>query len=186
MSTTQRRNDPDRRARIIAATLEMLAEHGVSQVTHRKIAEAAGVPLGSMTYYFTGIDALICEAFTQFAEQMSDYFSQHLQQAENRQQAQEAVADIICGACIATPYQMQVMHQLYASAHCYPELKTIMQAWMKRSQQSLERFFDPFTARALDAFIEGMALHYMTDSHPPSRQQILEMIGRITTVERGE
>lgn len=30
-----------------------------------------------------------------------------------------------------------------------------MQNWMQRSQQTLEQWFEPGTARALDAFIEG-------------------------------
>ena len=30
-----------------------------------------------------------------------------------------------------------------------------MQNWMQRSQQTLEQWFEPWTARALDAFIEG-------------------------------
>ncbi len=38
---------------------------------HRKIATLAGVPLGSMTYYFSGIDELLLEAFSRFTEIMS-------------------------------------------------------------------------------------------------------------------
>jgi DNA-binding transcriptional regulator YbjK len=40
-----------------------------------------------------------------------------------------------------------------------PMLKSVMQNWMRTSQTTLERWFDPVTARALDAFIEGMTLH---------------------------
>ncbi len=66
--------------KIIQATLEAVKIHGVHAVTHRKIAAIAQVPLGSMTYYFAGMDALLSEAFTLFTENMSrqyqDFFAQ--------------------------------------------------------------------------------------------------------------
>ncbi len=42
----RRPNDPQRRERILQATLDTIAAHGVHAVTHRKIATCANVPLG--------------------------------------------------------------------------------------------------------------------------------------------
>ena len=42
---------------------------------------------------------------------------------------------------------------------CIRDRKAVMQNWMRRSQQTLEQWFAPDTARGLDAFIEGMTLH---------------------------
>lgn len=67
----RRANDPQRREKIIQATLEAVKLYGIHAVTHRKIATLAGVPLGSMTYYFSGIDELLLEAFSRFTEIMS-------------------------------------------------------------------------------------------------------------------
>lgn len=175
----------ERRARILQATLDMLVEHGISNITHRKIARAADVSLGSMTYYFTGIDALIREAFEQFTYQMSEQFHLSLLQADNHDKACEAIADMISGGVLASPYNMQVMFQLYACASCRPELKKIMQDWMARSQHSLSLFFDPLTVRGLDAFIEGMTLHCVTDTQPLSRDQVLVIIKRLVNVNCG-
>ena len=61
-----RRNDPGRRDRIIDACLDVIAEVGVAGTSHRRVADAAGVPLGSMTYHFTGMNELLHEAFTRF------------------------------------------------------------------------------------------------------------------------
>ena len=47
-----RRVDPNRRQRIIDACLDVIAERGVAGTSHRIVAEAADVPLGSMTYHF--------------------------------------------------------------------------------------------------------------------------------------
>ena len=46
-------------------------------------------------------------------------------------------------------------------------------------QQTLEQWFEPGTARALDAFIEGMTLHFVTDRKPLSREDDLRMVERI-------
>jgi len=177
---------PERRARILQATLDMLVEHGISQITHRKIAQAAEVSLGSMTYYFSGIDSLIREAFSQFTEQVSALFRFNLQQATTREEACEVIADMICGGPLITPYNMQVMLQLYACANCHPELKKIMQEWMICSQQSLGLFFDPLTAKGIDAYIEGMTLHYVTDKQPLTRDEVLMFVRRIAGVPEGE
>lgn len=60
------------------ATLDTIAIHGIHAVTHRKIATCAGVPLGSLTYYFSGIEALVEEAFSLFTGQMSAQYQQFL------------------------------------------------------------------------------------------------------------
>lgn len=75
------RTDPQRRERIIAATLDHIAEEGVAGVSHRKIAMRADVPLGSMTYHFAGIDDLLREAFKRFADQIVAVFERHLADA---------------------------------------------------------------------------------------------------------
>jgi DNA-binding transcriptional regulator YbjK len=64
-------------------------------------------------------------------------------------------------------------------------LKSVMQNWMRTSQTTLERWFDPVTARALDAFIEGMTLHFVVDREPLSRADIRAMVGRIAQSEEG-
>ncbi len=72
----RRPNDPQRRERILQATLDTIAAHGIHAVTHRKIATCANVPLGSLTYYFSGIEALIEEAFSLFTAEMSAQYQQ--------------------------------------------------------------------------------------------------------------
>ena len=175
----RRPNDPQRRERILDATLETLATHGISAVTHRKIALCADVPLGSMTYYFDGIDALLDEAFRTFTERMSQEYTAFFSRVATAADACDAVAEIIFSSQVTTPKNMTLMYQLYAQARNKPSMKAIMQNWMTRSQQTLAPWFDPTTARALDAFIEGMTLHVVTDREPLTREEIRCMVGRI-------
>ena len=168
-----------RREHILHAALETIADYGVSGVTHRKIAERAGVPLGSLTYYFSGIDALLEEALSGFAREMSDDYQAWLSQAASQREACEALTQVICGAQITTPRNMELMYQLYAYASRRPALKAIMQAWMGRSHQILGAWFDPVTAKALDAFIEGMTLHYVIDKAPLCEAEIRQTVLRL-------
>lgn len=175
----RRANDPQRREKIIAATLEAIKEHGIHAVTHRKIAAIAGVPLGSLTYYFSGIDELLNEAFSQFTDMMSVQYQAFFDGVTDAQNACQAITEMIHSAQVTTSENMALMYQLYAFASRKPALKIVMQNWMQRSQQTLTQWFEPGTARALDAFIEGMTLHFVTDRTPLAQQEILMMVMRI-------
>jgi AcrR family transcriptional regulator len=56
-----KRQNP-RRQDILEATLRVIGESGVNSVTHRVVAQEAGVSLASTTYYFDSKSALIEEA----------------------------------------------------------------------------------------------------------------------------
>lgn len=181
-NAVRRANDPKRREKIIQATLEAVKTYGVHAVTHRKIAAIAQVPLGSMTYYFAGMDALLSEAFTLFTENMSRQYQDFFAQVTDAEGACQAITEMIYGSQVTTPDNMALMYQLYAYASDKPALKIVMQNWMQRSQNTLAQWFDAQTARALDAFIEGMTLHFVTDRTPLAREAILQMVKRIAGV----
>ena len=54
-----------RRREILDATLRVIGQSGVNGVTHRAVAQEAGVALASTTYYFDSKDALVEEALEQ-------------------------------------------------------------------------------------------------------------------------
>ena len=132
----RRPNDPQRRERILQATLDTIAAHGIHAVTHRKIATCANVPLGSLTYYFSGIEALIEEAFSLFTAEMSAQYQQGFVGVTNREQACDAIADLIFSAQVTTARNMELMYQLYAFCSSQPALKAVMQNWMRRTRNA--------------------------------------------------
>lgn len=174
--------DPRRRERILAATLDHIADEGVAGVSHRKIAARAAVPLGSMTYHFTGIDDLLREAFTLFADHIVTVFERHLDHADTHWQAREAVTDLIHALSAGTRRDLILTQELYTLAARRPEYRELTQSWMRRSRHLLERHFDPDTARQLDALIEGLTLHRALDDTGTShgRELTRQAVGRIT------
>jgi TetR/AcrR family transcriptional regulator, regulator of biofilm formation and stress response len=65
----------DRRATILEAALRLIATDGVDAITHRRVAAAAGVPLGSTTYYFESREHLLREAFRRYLAQLQAQFA---------------------------------------------------------------------------------------------------------------
>ncbi|MFE2045979.1 TetR/AcrR family transcriptional regulator [Streptomyces sp. NPDC059477] len=173
--------DPQRRERIIAATLDLIADEGVAGVSHRKIASRAGVPLGSMTYHFTGIDELLFEAFQRFTDHFVIVFGGCLAGAADREQAVEAVADLVHAMSAEDSQRDLVLTQeLYTLAARRPAYRQLTHDWMRRSRVHLEKHFDADTARQLDALIEGLTLHRALAREPHDRAVTVEAIRRIT------
>lgn len=175
-----RRTDPDRRDRIIDACLDVIADVGVAGASHRRIAQAAGVPLGSMTYHFAGIDELLHEAFTRFATTVSAGFERRMAAATDLASARAAVAAIILDDVFGTQRDQVLTHELYTLAAREPQYRALTTAWMARSRAALERHFDPQTARLVDALIEGLTIHYALDDMPRDRDEVALAIARVT------
>lgn len=176
----KRRHDPERRQRIIGAALDAIAAHGVAGTSHRRIAEMADVPLGSMTYHFSGIEEVLVEAFTVFTVSVAARYIKVLDSAGNLDEAREAVVDIISGKVWVTPRNMLLTHELYAYAARNAALQAVQREWMARSRKALERHFDERTARALDAFIEGAVIHNAASSNLLSRAEVRRIVGLLS------
>lgn len=140
-------------------TLDVIAENGVAGTTHRKVAAAANVPLGSMTYHFQGLDDLLAAAFTKLADLTADGFEAALSSAEGPRQAREAVVGLITGELLGERRSILLTYELYALAARRPNLRQVTDTWMARSRAALEQHFDPETAVMLDALIEGLSIH---------------------------
>ena len=175
-----RRYDPRRRDRIIDACLDVIAEVGVAGTSHRKVAEAADVPLGSMTYHFTGMAELLHEAFTRFAVAFSDRITARLAGAADREAAIATIIEAVEADILSDQRELVLTQELYTLAARDATYRDITNAWMTRSRAALEQHFDPTTARMLDALIEGLTLHRALDNEPQHDADVRTAIARIT------
>ncbi len=175
-----RRNDPERRDKIIDACLKVIAQSGVTGTSHRKVAAQAGVPLGAMTYYFDGMQDLLHSAFTSMAIRVSGEFERSMATATDKQSACEKVFERILQASSGDDDELILSHELYTLATRDTTFRSITSEWMRRSRIALELHFDPLTARLLDAMIEGVTIHRALDSEPRDSKEIRAAIARIT------
>jgi TetR/AcrR family transcriptional regulator, regulator of biofilm formation and stress response len=65
---TPRPRGAARREALLDAVLRVVADAGVDAVTHRRVAEVAGLPLASTTYYFESKEHLLTAALERAAE----------------------------------------------------------------------------------------------------------------------
>ena len=66
------RRGEDRRARVLNAALEVIAERGLSETRMSDIAERAGMSAGHVLYYFRTKDLVLMEALRRVEERMHD------------------------------------------------------------------------------------------------------------------
>lgn len=69
--TRQARGERRRRA-ILDAALRLISKLGVEGVSHRAVAEEAGVPLAATTYYFKSLDELLEGALRLFVDEEAE------------------------------------------------------------------------------------------------------------------
>ncbi|SKC60907.1 TetR/AcrR family transcriptional regulator [Krasilnikoviella flava] len=177
--TRPRRHDPERRDRIIDACLDVVATRGVEGTTQRRVAAAADVPLGSMTYHFAGREELLREAFGRFARQAAAQFDRRMAEAPDREAALRAVVRLIMQDVFATQRDLVLSHELYTLAARDPAFRDLTNDWMRRSRDALGRHFDPATCRVLDAFVEGMTIHRALDTEPADGVDVLDAVRRL-------
>lgn len=144
-----------RRDLLIDTALQVIAEHGVAGTTHRRVAAAAGVPLGSTTYYFADLHDLLGAAFRRFADQISERFEARLAPARSAEDAITAITDFLLHD-FEDPRELALSYEFYAYAIRRPAIGELVEAWFLRSQQALARYFDADTARLIDTFVEGL------------------------------
>ncbi|KSW19106.1 TetR/AcrR family transcriptional regulator [Cellulomonas sp. B6] len=174
-----RRHDPQRRDRIVEACLRVIGEVGVAGASTRRIAAVADVPLGSISYHFDDVDALLREAFERFARRVSDRFEHAMAAAPDRAAARDAVVALISVDVLTDPHELVLTHELYTLAARDPGFRRLTHDWMSRSRRALERHVDPQTARLLDALIEGMTIHRALDTEPPDPTDVAEAVDRV-------
>ena len=94
----RRRSTGERRLLLIQATLELIAEGGVDAVSHRAVAERAGVSLGSTTYWFASRQQMLHDALEYFARTEIAALRERLGPVLERRLSLQSAGDQIRGA----------------------------------------------------------------------------------------
>jgi len=121
----------DRREQILDATLRVMGRSGREAVTHRAVAEEAGVPLGSTTYYFDSRDDLLGQALEHVARQEAERHLQlghELRTAKSPRQLADMLLDqLVCDIDDKDIYIAE--YELWLEAGRRPELRDAATAW---------------------------------------------------------
>ncbi len=128
-----------RREQILDATLRVIGRDGRESVTHRAVAEEAGVPLGSTTYYFDSRDDILAQALEHVAAQeveRYDRLGNELGSVKSaRELADRLVSELVAAAEDRTAYIAE--YELWLEAGRRPELREAAQSWCDAEQRSV-------------------------------------------------
>lgn len=175
----RRRHEPGRRDRLVETTLRVIEKRGLAGVTYRSVAEAADVPLGSVTYHFASLDELIAAAFMIYVEEQAALFDARLADIPSRQALAGALTDIVLEQFLAHAGKVVTAYELYLGASQRPALREVTNFWMRRSRRALEKIIDPALARVADALLEGLVLHTILEREPMNRREIRNAFLRV-------
>ena len=162
---TARRDPEARRRAIVTAAVRAIADVGVGNVTHRRIAEIAAVPLGSTTYYFPTLDDLVAAALREAIE----YARADLEAwADELQASTDVVATFVdvTHRRIADREQVLLEYELYLAAARSHELRPMAQLWIDGLRGICARFAGRERGFALAALIDGHLMRALVTGEP--------------------
>jgi TetR/AcrR family transcriptional regulator, regulator of biofilm formation and stress response len=178
-SSTRKRRAPrpegkDRRLLLLETTLEVIGRDGVDAVSHRLIAEKAGVPLGSTTYWFRSREEMLTEALAHFARSETATVAERLEAvaSASRDGGTEAAVDAICR--LLAPqlgegrWRTVAQYALLGEAARRPQLRPVVEEWNEAWWRALEALFAALglgagrlEARMLLAMLDGLLVQQL-------------------------
>jgi TetR/AcrR family transcriptional regulator, regulator of biofilm formation and stress response len=183
-----------RREQILEAALRVIGRSGREAVTHRAVAEEAGVPLGSTTYYFDSRDDLLAEALEHVAAEAVRRYARLAGELRSVSSAEELadglLSELIAAAENRTAYIAE--YELWLEARRRPELREAAQSWCDAEQLAVAGAMESLGSRepAIDASlvvaaIDGLGERLLGREEDPAkaakelRPELIRLIERL-------
>lgn len=183
-----------RREQILEAALRVIGRSGREAVTHRAVAEEAGVPLGSTTYYFDSRDDLLAEALEHVAAEAVRRYARLAGELRSVSSPEELadglLSELIAAAENRTAYIAE--YELWLEAGRRPELREAAQSWCDAEQLAVAGAMESLGSRepAIDASlvvaaIDGLGERLLGRDEDPAkaakelRPELIRLIERL-------
>ena len=165
--STHRAAGRARRAALLDAAVEVIAEDGVAGATHRAIAARAGVPLSTTSYFFASIDELVTAAMQVVAErlitQVDGIAAELGSEPVDVEAAVDRLMDLLDGVrAVDLAAQFEVYVQCARRSQLQPVAHHMMTSFERAAEVALRAVGVPRpaeAARAVVALIDGFQLH---------------------------
>src|SRR6476619_7579460 len=180
-----------RRAAILRATLRILGREGTAAITHRSVAEEAGVPIAATTYYFSSKEDLIREALHLHAEMEAERVADATRTLgdgpPNVELLAEHLADFVDHGLGAGRRALIAEYELLLQAARDPGLESLSRVFYERVRGQLEETLtelgarDPTAAaRLIMAVLAGLEVDNLaTPTTHLSRDELRQLIGQL-------
>ncbi|NIY64670.1 TetR/AcrR family transcriptional regulator [Streptomyces malaysiensis] len=181
-----RRYDPERRQRIIDAAITVVGERGIAALSHRAVAAAADVPLGSTTYHFATLDDLLVAALEQVnAEWLADV-ERWVREAPPEASPADAMAELMERMLQGDRDRLELEYELYLAALRRASVRPIVARYLDDTAELLaRRTGDLEVARQVGALFDGLLLQLLLTGRPFDRAEVRGAFERVTGEGRG-
>jgi DNA-binding transcriptional regulator YbjK len=175
----RRQRDPEgRRQTIIEAATRVIAEAGLAGLTHRRVAEVAGVPVGSTTYYFKDLDELREAALADAARESIEGLDQWAEALGETTDLPGTLARL-AAEYLADHDRYRACNELYTAASHRPELRPHARLWLDGLIAILAPRTGRNAARAAAVFIDGALLHALITGEPLSTDVLTDALNKL-------
>ncbi|MFC4564931.1 TetR/AcrR family transcriptional regulator [Nocardiopsis mangrovi] len=160
-----RRDPSGRRQAIVEAAADLIVESASTDLTHRRVAERAQVPLGATTYYFATLADLTTAALHHLAELADEALREMEGYLAAGGGAPAAVARSLSDY-LADPRRVQADSALYFAGAQHSELRPLALRWFDGMTRILSAHTDPEAARAVAVYADGAMMHALVHDEP--------------------
>jgi DNA-binding transcriptional regulator YbjK len=170
----------ERRDEIARAVIDVVAAHGLRGLTHRRVAEAASVPLGSTTYHFETLDDLMLAGLELAADRNLAMMRRAAESLAPGDDVAVWLTDLVI-AMVTTWRESNIAErELYLEAIRSPALRPVATRWDDAFVDILTSHLgDREGARLACWALDGLAITLLMAGTAPDRARILRQMTRL-------
>ena len=178
---THRASGRARRAALLDAAVEVIAEQGVAGATHRSIAARAGMSTSTTSYFFSSLDQLIAAALHVVGERIVQRVDAVTAQVAESELSPRESIDRFVDAVMSEPEadtvaQFEIYLECRRRPHLQPTAHRIMASIERGAEASLQALGIADAgerAPMVVAMLDGLALHRHARPRGVSDRQVI-------------
>ncbi|RSM35466.1 TetR family transcriptional regulator [Amycolatopsis balhimycina DSM 5908] len=180
-----------RRAALVEAAAKLLVEGGFDAVRHRAVAERAGLPLASTTYYFKSLEDLVTAAVEHHSKAELATGRRRLEELATRNRGVQATVELVLemllgpasGDADADAEAVLLRYERLVATGRRPYLRPLMRTLSAQLNELLTEIFarsgTPVTEAELDrlvALVDGAVVNALIAIDPAPRAAAARML----------
>lgn len=174
----------ERRNLLLQTTLALIADRGISAVNHRSVAEAAGVPLGSTTYWFDSRQQMLTESLEQFVREEISVLNERLEGLLADELSPSRLADEFVALLMTQlgedRWRTVAQYTLLQEAIRHPELEAVCRDWTDAWDEALAGVFTTLgvpspelEAQMFLSMLDGLLLNQLATPCPDAEGSLI-------------
>ncbi|MEV5981303.1 TetR family transcriptional regulator [Streptomyces sp. NPDC052114] len=171
-----------RRRALIEAAVRVIAREGASGVTHRTVAQEAGLPTTATTYYFDSIGDLLTAALTSCMEEDSARIERLVEAPVRELESTDRIRALalLMADLLTAPGHLLAEFEMCLLAVRRPEQRAATRRW-KEALAAFARHFtdDPVRVKLFAHAYDGLLLQGLLADVPPTADEFEELLRQL-------